>query len=86
MVLIFKEKDVAREKDLESKFTRETFPTFLKNMETLLATRGGKHFVGNQVLTYQWLMSGLANLFGNMEQDWFCPVLWLKSVSGIAVG
>ena len=64
MVRIFKEKDVTREKDLESEFTRKTFPTFLKNMETLLATRGGKHFVGSEVLTYHWFYGYYSN-YGN---------------------
>ena len=50
MVLIYREEDEARKKDLESKFKNENFPTFLKNMETLLVTRGGKYFAGSEVL------------------------------------
>ena len=50
MVLIYREEDEARKKDLESKFKNENFPTFLKNMETLVVTRGGKHFAGSEVL------------------------------------
>ena len=52
MVLIYREEDEARKKDLESKFKNENFPTFLKNMETLLVTRGGKHFAGSEVLCF----------------------------------
>ena len=67
MVLIFKEKDVTREKDLESEFTRKTFPTFLKNMETLLATRGGKHFVGSEVLSFALAYT---NIDSSCNQRW----------------
>ena len=49
MVLIYREQDETRKKDLESKFKTETFPAFLKNMEKLLALRGGEHFAGNEV-------------------------------------
>ncbi len=34
---------------METKFKTETFPAFLKNMEKLLAQKGGKHFAGNEV-------------------------------------
>jgi hypothetical protein len=49
MVLIYREQDETRKKELEGKFKSETFPNYLKNMEKLLISRGGKHFVGNEV-------------------------------------
>ena len=49
MVAIYREQDETKKKDLESKFKTETFPTYLKNMEKLLVTRGGKYFVGHEV-------------------------------------
>ena len=52
MVLIYREQDETRKKDLESKLKAETFPAFLKNMEKLLAQRGGDHFAGDEVSCY----------------------------------
>jgi hypothetical protein len=45
------EKDVERKKTLEATFKNETLPNYLKNMEKILTSRGGKHFAGNEVTT-----------------------------------
>ena len=49
MVLIYREQDESRKKELETKFKSETFPNFVKNLENILEARGGKHFAGNEV-------------------------------------
>jgi hypothetical protein len=49
MVLIYREQDESRKKELETKFKNESFPNFVKNLENILEARGGKHFAGNEV-------------------------------------
>ena len=44
------EKDEERKKTLETTVKTETLPNYLKNMETILVARGGKHFAGNDVI------------------------------------
>ncbi len=49
MVRIAFEKDEEKSKVMLNTFETETLPNFLKNMENLLISRGGKHFAGNEV-------------------------------------
>jgi glutathione S-transferase len=68
MVLIYREQDESRKKSLEEKFKSETFPTFLKNLENLLQSKGGKHFAGDSLtwadIAVAHLLSGLKDRIG----------------------
>ncbi len=50
MYLFMFEKDEEKKKVLHETFKNETLPNYLKNMEKILAARGGKHFAGNDVI------------------------------------
>ena len=43
------ERDEEKKKTLEETFKNETLPNYLKNMEKILTSRGGKHFAGDAV-------------------------------------
>merc|ERR1712106_190667 len=46
---LMKEKDEEKRAELKTVFGSETMPAWMKMMETLLTSKGGKHFAGNQL-------------------------------------